>query len=437
VVVQTGGCGRVNGVSLSSPPRPVARVLLSRPAASLRAGAGAGAGWALFGLSTLVYLRLSAAGPFHVGPRSLGFFDLRVYRGAAVRVLDSAGLYSHPIIHHLGFTYPPAAAILLAPLAFAPLVVDEAVVLGLNLLILVWLIHSALGLAGAPARGGGRWPLAALLAAGALWLEPITVTLGYGQIDLLIAGLVVFDLSRPAEATLRGAAIGLAAGLKLTPLLLIVYLFLQGRRHNALTAFAAFLATIALSLAATGAAAIHYWGGLVLDSSRVGGAEDAANQSLRGALARLLGVPHPGVGPEAIVVAVACGGLWLAVRAARRGEATLGAGLAIITTLLASPVSWTHHWTLAVPALLWLAAAGWKQRSRALGGAALAAAVVGLAYIPERFMAAHETVTGLGSLPADPYVLVGVVALLGAAVHDQRLRRRSSRCAAPGLLASR
>ncbi|WP_249009971.1 glycosyltransferase 87 family protein [Conexibacter sp. DBS9H8] len=418
-------------MSLSSPPTVIARVLPSRSAAARLAGAGAG--WGLLGLSTFIYLRLSTRGPFHVGPRALAFFDLRVYRGAAVRVLDSAGLYSHPIIHHLGFTYPPAAAILLAPLAFAPLVVDEAVVLGLNLLALVWVIHSALALAGTPVRAVGRWPFAALIAAGALWLEPITVTLGYGQIDLLIAGLVLLDLSRPADAPLRGVAIGVAAGLKLTPLLLIVYLFLQGRRANALTALVAFLATIALSLAATGSAAIHYWGGLVLDSARVGGAQDAANQSLRGALARLLGVPHPGLEPEAIVVIVACGGLWLAVSAARRRETTLGTGLAIVTTLLASPVSWTHHWTLAVPGLVWLTVAALRGRSAALGAAALAAAAIGFAYIPERFMVRHESVTGLVSLTADPYVLIGVAALLSAAVREQRLRRRSSRCATPGL----
>jgi hypothetical protein len=35
------------------------------------------------------------------------------------------------------------------------------------------------------------WSIAALAGAAAIWLEPISVTLGYGQINVLIAALVV------------------------------------------------------------------------------------------------------------------------------------------------------------------------------------------------------------------------------------------------------
>jgi hypothetical protein len=382
-------------------------------------------GWAALAGSVAGYVVLSAdlRDPFHVGLRDLRYFDLRVYRGAAKRIMDSANLYRRPIIRRLGFTYPPAAALLLAPLALMPLGVDTVGVTALNVAALVWMLHSTLTLAGIHLRRAPSWSLAALLAAAALWLEPVTVTLGYGQIDLLVVGLIMFDLSRSDGAPHKGVALGIAAGIKLTPLLFIVYLALAGRRRIAAVAGAAFVATVAGSFATAGRDASRYWGGLVLDSSRVGGAGDAANQSLRGALSRLTDTPHPGVATELVVVLVAGLGLWLATRAARREQLSLGFGLCAVTTLLASPVSWTHHWTLSIPALTVLGASAIRQRSAALASSALVCAAVGFAYLPERFMGGrHGPVTGLASLAADPYVLVGLAVLAAAAAYELRLR---------------
>jgi alpha-1,2-mannosyltransferase len=396
------------------------RLVRIRPFAGWLALAGSVTGYVL--LSALVYHQ-----PFHAGLRELRFFDLRVYRGAARRIIERAALYRRPIIHRLGFTYPPAAALLLAPLALAPLAVDKVIVTGLSLGALVWLLYCTLRLGGVRDRRSLVWSGAALIAAAALWLEPVTTTLGYGQIDLVIVALVMFDLARSDDGASTGVAIGIAAGIKLTPLMFIAYLMLCGRCRVAAVATGSFVATILVSFAVAGQDAGRYWGGLILDSSRVGGAGDAANQSLRGALSRLTDTPHPGAGTELLIIVVAGIGLALAVLAARRGQTGLGFGLCAVTTLLASPVSWTHHWTLTIPALVLLGLVAHRDRSLPLAVAAIVAAAVGYAYLPEHFMGRGQLVTGWGSLAADAYVLCGVAALMAATVYQLRVMRQPDR----------
>jgi alpha-1,2-mannosyltransferase len=403
-------------------------------------------GWLVFALSVSVYVYLSVAiqhQPFHIGPRYLRFFDLRVYRGAVMRLLHGFSIYKRPIVLHLGFTYPPFAALLFTPLALVSFGLGRVLVTATNVVALVYLLRRALAITRPQCAGsrliGSRpadaWALAALAAAAALWLEPISVALGYGQVDLLVAALVVFDISRPDNARGKGVGIGLAAAIKLTPLLFIAYLLLSSRRRAALAGVLTFIATIAISFMLVPGDASRYWGTLVFQSSRVGNAVDAGNQSLSGAVGRLLAEPHLGSVAMFAVAVVAPVGLLLAARASRRGDEAVGFSLCAITTLLASPVSWTHHWTLAVPALLLLALTAYERRSRWLAVCAGGAAAVGYSYLPELTMPgrrhrlhhhglilrAHEpALTGWASLARDPYVLVGLLALAGAAAASLR-----------------
>jgi alpha-1,2-mannosyltransferase len=231
---------------------------------------------------------------------------------------------------------------------------------------------------------------------------------------------VVFDLARPDSARGQGIGIGLAAAIKLTPLFFILYLLCSQRRRAAIIAAITFVATIALSFALVPTDAERYWTKVVLHSSRVGGATDAANQSLRGALARLLAERHPGAAVVLACLAVAAVGLLLAARSSRQGDEATGFSLCAITMLLVSPVSWTHHWAIAVPALLLLAVAAYERRQRALALAAGVALAVGYAYLPElqvnhrghRLLIAHQALHGgLHTLGQDPYVLLGLLAL--------------------------
>jgi len=398
-------------------------------------------GWVALGLSLGAYVVVGLVlhQPFHEGARALRYFDLRIYRGAAGRVVHGRLLYGAPIIDGLGFTYPPFAALLFAPLAYASTSVDAFVVTALNVLLLVWSLTRALMIPTGrgpnsvrPASGSVRtWSLAALAAAAALWLEPVSVTLGYGQIDLLICALVVFDLSRPDTAKTKGAAIGLAAAIKLTPVLFLAYLLVSGRRRPATVGTAVFLGSIAISYATLARDASRYWGGLVLDFSRVGDVADASNQSLQGAIARLDPSAQASIASHLIVGAITLLGLTLAVRASRPGDQAAGFSLTAITALLASPISWTHHWTIAVPALLQLCRRAHQQRSRPLAAAATATALLGYSYLPE-YTEGPLKHPGLGTLLTnDPYVLAATTVLaatalaLAAGLPSRQQQRRS------------
>lgn len=419
----TGTVLDMNTSWISSLSRPSRWSRAALEIASWRGGLGA---WAVLAVSVAIYavVGLVLHSPFHESTRALNYFDLKVYRGAAERVVHGGSLYAIPIHDGMGFTYPPLAALLFAPLALGSITVDILAVTAINLVLLVWLLHRALLIPigrsddpGRPRSTGTRpWVLAACAAAAALWIEPISVTLGYGQIDLLIAALVVGDLSRPEGARGKGAGIGVAAALKLTPLLFIPYLLLSGHRRAAAWATAVFAVSVGIAYAALPGDAARFWAGrLFMDSSRVGGAADTGNQSLRGMIARVGPSAHPSLASYIPIAAVTLLGLTLAVRASRRGDEAAGFSFTALSALLASPISWTHHWTLAVPALLLLARRAYEQRSRALAIAAAALVCLGFAYVPEWVESTHPH-RAISLANSDPYVLVACVALLGSAV---------------------
>jgi alpha-1,2-mannosyltransferase len=359
--------------------------------------------------------------PFHVGLRKLQYFDLRVYRGAAERILHAHPLYGQPIMRHLGFTYPPVTALALLPLTLASISVDSRAFTALNIVLLVWTLRWTVSLwRSSNSAAAGRfvtslndWTIAAAAAALALWLEPVTSTLGYGQVDLIITALVVFDLSRADTARGKGAAIGLAAGLKLTPLIFIPYLLLSGRRRAALWSVGAFLGTILVSVAAVGGDALHYWTKVIFDTRAVGKVSDASNQSLPGAAARLTGLSSPDALVMVLIVLVALAAVALAARASRRGDQATGFWLCAVASLLASPISWTHHWALAVPALLLLVLSACQQRSGLRWVAAVIVTGVGYSYLPERLESKRPVVSHgfWAQLGSDSYVILALAAV--------------------------
>lgn len=391
------------------------------------------------------------------------FFDLRVYRRAALVVREGRPLYTAKLRHGLGFTYPPFAVLLFLPLRALTARGDEIAVTLANLGLTAVVARAATRLGDGRSAGGQsagdrgvgrsttgdprrrlrrRRAAAWLAAAVAVWSEPIATTIGYGQIDLLIAALVVVDLAYGRRSRLGGLGIGAAAALKLTPLIFIPYLALSRRRGMAARASAAFALSVAVAFAAVPGDAWSYWvQGSFMKLSRITGAHrfagsSAANQSLRGALLRLF--PHladPTLIWLLLALAVGVLGLLVAVRASRRSEEALGFALTAVTALLISPVSWTHHWAIAIAATV--AVIG-SSRSLATGliGALVAAAVwVGAS--------AMWTVIALGPgarltpgqlLLGDLYVLIGLAAIFGAATAEALLSvRRRSRAQVAGV----
>jgi alpha-1,2-mannosyltransferase len=290
-----------------------------------------------------------------------GFKDLFVYLHGGQMVLDSLPLYrAGDPVTGLHFTYPPFAAVLMLPLALLPTWLSAALWTGASvgaLAAVVVLVRRELG---RPAPG---W-LIALLTGGALALEPVWQNLVFGQANLFLMLAVLVDLVRP-ERRWSGVLVGIAAGVKLTPLVFVMLLVLVGRRASAGRAALAFAGTIAIGFVVMPGSAARYWADNLLDARRVGPPALAHNQSVYGALTRLLDGPPPTwawlavAGPLALAVLLVGAGWW------RSGDRVLGTCLGAMAMLLASPISWSHHWVWAVPVALVLwernrwAAAAW------------------------------------------------------------------------------
>lgn len=289
-----------------------------------------------------------------------GLTDLLVYQWGGRAVLDGLSPYArHDPATGLPFTYPPFAAVLMVPLALLPTWLAAALWTGASAGALgasVVVVRRALGRS-SPAG------LVVVLGVAALALEPVWQNLAFGQVNLLIMLVVLADVLHPGRR-LSGIGLGIVAGVKLTPLVLVVLLVAAGQRAAAARALLAFGATVAVGLVAV-PGSTSYWTDRLLDPSRVGPPALAHNQSVYGALARVLDAAPStwlwllAAGPVAVGVVVVAAVRW------RRGDPVLGTCLGAMAMLLGSPVAWSHHWVWAVPVALVLwehhrwAAAAW------------------------------------------------------------------------------
>ncbi|MGH3158344.1 MAG: glycosyltransferase 87 family protein, partial [Streptosporangiaceae bacterium] len=220
----------------------------------------------------------------------------------------------------------------------------------------------------------------------------------------------------------KGIATGLAAGFKLTPAIFVVYLLITRRYRAAVTAAVTFMVTVIAGFAVMPRTSAHFWDITFLNPQRVSPVQNTENQSLLGALARNLHTPHVLAIWLGVAVVVAVAGLVLAAHAQRRGDEALGFSLCALTGLLVSPISWTHHWVIAVPALLLAALSLYRddtrrRRARILGTAAIAVlAVIGWAGLAREVPATNWLhLPAIGIFNSEIYVLAGLIAMALAA----------------------
>ncbi|MBV9382041.1 MAG: DUF2029 domain-containing protein, partial [Streptosporangiaceae bacterium] len=336
------------------------------------------AGLVVAAAAAALYLAAVATHPWAA---MLKGFDLSVYRmGGVLARNNAAALYTWHLPGEPGiqFTYTPFAALVFAAISGVPfhtLMGVAAAVSVFALVATVWIAFRELGW-----RGTARMGATLLVAGIALWLEPVQRTLFLGQIELMLMGLIVWDLCQPDRRWWKGAATGIAAGIKLVPLIFIAYLVLTRRFRQAAVAAGAFVATVVTGFAVLPHASAQWWlHGSFLQAGRTGFVGDQANQSLRGILTRLAGTVGTGQAlwwAAAIVVGVL--GLAAAVLLHRAGRTFAGLMACALTALLISPISWDHHWVWIAPGLAVLAdaavRAGRGARARA-GWLAVAAAV--------------------------------------------------------------
>ena len=278
----------------------------------------------------------------------------------------------------LPFLYPPFAAIAFSPLAFASKTTGIVVISVLSHLALLAALHAVLSSCTFLA---GRRDAVLLATAAALPLatiaEPVQETFGYAQINLVLMGLVAVDcLWRTGPGRRlpypRGMLVGLAAGLKLTPAVFLLFFLLRKDYRAIATAVAGFAGTVLVGALLSFEDSRRFWLGEMLASSTVrfgpkftGDASTyAGNQSLRSLLAKF---DLPGLWLTVVFALVALLVATAAVlgmlHALRRRDLPLAVVLNGVLGLLVSPISWSHHWVWAAPALVLLLGAAVAERN--------------------------------------------------------------------------
>jgi alpha-1,2-mannosyltransferase len=339
-----------------------------------------------------VYLLTVTPHGVAVGPYRI---DLDVYRIGARTWLTGGNLYGHlpPTAAgvRLPFTYPPIAAIGLSPLALLPMVAANVAITLVTIALLAVVIR--LFLRRLAASGGTWWTVAWLLPL-ALCLEPVRSTLSYGQINVVLMVLVAADCLTTSPRWPRGALVGIAAAVKLTPAAFVLFFLLRRDYRAARNAVASFAAATGAGFLLAWPDSVRYWTGVILQMGRFGNGAYAANQSIQAVMIRAGADPHSAAGTaiwlaaSAIVVAVARRGMRHALAA---GADTWALAVNAFAALLISPISWSHHWVWCVPAIGTLTVIGWRHRARIPLAAAAAGLVIFAAAPQWWFPSGHDS----------------------------------------------
>ncbi|PRY30223.1 glycosyltransferase 87 family protein [Pseudosporangium ferrugineum] len=357
------------------------------------------------------------------------YFDSSVYAGAVRYWFRDGGMvydYLTPGTPY-GFTYPPFAALVMAPMAYLPLwliaTIASVATVATTVLVTWWFLVPLI-------RRRGWNPRYALAAASclALFFEPVRETFGFGQVNLLLLALVAGDVLLGVAKGRRwaGVGIGLATAIKLTPGVFILYLLVTRRWRAAATAIGAAAVATLLPAALWPDASREFWTAALWDTNRVGNLEYVSNQSLRGMLARL---PFDDVESQ---VWIACVLLALAVWAWRVRAADPLGGLALTGILgcLISPVTWVHHCVWLLPALVRCVEVARGHRWIFWTGAAF----YGLVCTRMTFLYEAGPKPPLAMVGANLYVLFGALMLVAMPVDAGTARDAPAEAGADGAL---
>lgn len=282
--------------------------------------------------------------------------DFATYRAGSAALAH--GLYEGSLETGLGpmpFTYPPFAAALFTPMTWISTWLGVRLWNAATLLCLWWVIGLAMACSPRKWCTDARRRLWRLAAFGlAIASGPMTDHLGWGQINMMIMALVLADVLGRISWLPKGVGIGLAAGVKLTPGLFIVYYLIGKQWRAAATAALTFAVTVLLGAALRWDATWTFATVVLPDlGSRVGLGDPwvIGNQSV---LAMMTRAGAPAAPTTVMIMCVAALGLALAARA----EPLPAACIVGLLGALIVPVGWSHHFVYLVPAAVTLALAG-------------------------------------------------------------------------------
>jgi alpha-1,2-mannosyltransferase len=364
--------------------------------------------WALLQLVALAALgyagwRLVGHTPYRI--------DIDVYRMGGQAWLDGRPLYANgaqfhtPIGLNLPFTYPPLAAIVFCPFAWLGMpaasvtitLITLALLLVSTMIVLTGLdVWSTARVLPGPAWLRRWWLTALIVAAAAIYLEPIKANFAFGQINVVLMTLVIADCVPRRTPWPRGLLLGLGMALKLTPAVFLLYFLLNRDKRAVLTSIASFLAATLAGFALAWRDSWEYWTDTINNTDRIGAASLNTNQNVAGALARLGLNDHQRFLPWVAACLLVLGlTVWATRRVLRAGEPTLAVICVALFGLAVSPVSWSHHWVWMLPTVVVTAVLGWRRRNAALA-AVSATGLALMVWTPIDLLPKHHELSAAG-----------------------------------------
>jgi alpha-1,2-mannosyltransferase len=287
-------------------------------------------------------------------------FDLKIYN-AAVKFWTSGHPlydYSQPdsLMDQLGFTYPPFSAVLMTPMTLLPWQAVQSITViaialscaGFTYLLLQDSIRM---------RGPQGLLILGVATSAAFLFEPIRENISYGQVNIYLGLAIAFDFLFLARRLPKafGIGVGLAAAVKLTPGIFILYLLVTRRWRAAIVASATFV-VLSFGVAIVAYEEVRDFFTVILwDTSRVGHPDNVFNQSVNGFLARLASPDLPSRGLwAALAFVVVVFGMWRAWKLFQAGDDLAGVTVTGLVALMVTPISWTHHavWVMPVMVIL-------------------------------------------------------------------------------------
>jgi alpha-1,2-mannosyltransferase len=314
---------------------------------------------ALAALAVVAWFR---AGQLMAFSAQTGFgYDFAAYWSAAERVIEGQSVYADfqltgpypPQVRGL-YLYPPFLAAVLTPLkAVAGDLLTGAAVWawgGLATVVVAAIViarHHRL-----------TWRGTAALATICLALPAVGLELFMGNVHMLLVALLAVSWlgirrdDLPGDL-LVGLTLAAAALIKIFPALLIVWLWLTGRRRAAALAVAAIPALMAATLPVTG---LQDWLVYPLVLANLGPAVDP----------RSVGAPSVWlstlVSPTAASALVISAALVFTAWMARRGPTATGFSAVVLASIAAAPALYLHYHAMAVlPLVLLVSHVGWRS----------------------------------------------------------------------------
>lgn len=278
---------------------------------------------------------------------TFALFDFNIYYQASKDVMVGRALYHNPAIDN---NYPPTAVLFMLPVSYLPQNLAENIWTIGSVLAMIW----SLWILSKVVDSTHASFITLLSVCVAIWMFPVKFTLGLGQINffLLLFLCLSFLAGLHKQELLAGWWLGLAAAIKITPIILVLYFIRKGQwRVGLWCALTLGLLNICAFCLVGSQTLIEYYTQVFLHIPTIGNAA-YYNQAFSGFLARASV-------PTAISYVVNYGVFILLTLLSWRftkpstehpTRQILEYSLFILTSLIGAGLAWQHHfvWTLPI-----------------------------------------------------------------------------------------